>query len=327
MDQKNWKFLQKNMEYDGNHNFTMDSMKLGIIGLGRMGTAIAIRALQGNHEVFGFDLNKESRTIAEKKGITIVDSIEKIAQKTRIIWIMVPAGDPVDSVIKTLQPHIQPDDIVIDGGNSKYTDSITRADTLLKKNVYFLDCGTSGGIHGEKHGFCLMVGGNKKAYEKIYPLLTAIAVPKGVEHIGVSGTGHYIKMIHNGIEYALLQAYAEGFQLLKEGSFKKEQLDLEKISHLWQHGSIIRSFILQLTHSILEQDQTLETISGEIAESGMGKWTVQEAKKNNIPLKKIEESLNIRAWSRETGGNYATKIVALLRNKFGGHMVKKINKK
>lgn len=192
--------------------------------------------------------------------------------------------------------------------------------------MFFLDCGTSGGLHGKAVGFCLMVGGDKAAYTKIYPLLEAIAMPEGVGYMGPSGTGHYVKMVHNGIEYALLQAYAEGLHVIKEGTFKDQVLDLDEITRVWNNGSIIRSFILQLLHDIVQKDQELKNISGEVAATGMGKWTVEEAEQRNIPVDLIKRSLEIRDWSQQTGGNYATKLVSMLRNSFGGHEFKKIEK-
>jgi len=295
-------------------------MKIGIIGLGRMGNSIAFRAIEGGHEVVGYDNYIEARKKAEKIGVTVVDSIAAIAEDVRIFWLMVPVSS-VEDVIRDLRSHIKAGDIIVDGGNSKYTDSIRRAHALAEEHIFFLDCGTSGGVQGRGEGFCLMVGGDNAIYTKIHPLLTAIAAAGGVAHVGPSGAGHYAKMIHNGIEYALLQAYAEGFHLLKNGGFT---LDLEEISRLWNNGSVIRSWILELIHDIFRRDQELRNISGEIAESGMGRWAVEEAAKDDIPARVIEEALLVRAWSRETGGNYATKLVALLRHEFGGHPVKKI---
>jgi len=298
-------------------------MKMGIIGLGRMGNSIAFRAIEGGHEVIGFDKGLDAREAAQEIGVTVVDNLVAMAEEVRIFWLMIPAGDPVDAVIKELRPYIKAGDIIVDGGNSKYTDSMRRATALAEENIFFLDCGTSGGMQGRGQGFCLMVGGDKTIYTKIHSLLIAIAVPGGLAHVGPSGAGHYTKMIHNGIEYALLQAYAEGFHLLKNGGFTR---NLEEVSRLWNNGSIIRSWILELAHDIFRQDQELRNVSGQVAESGMGRWTVEEGYKNNIPARVIEESLLVRAWSRETGGDYATKIVSLLRHKFGGHPVKKIRK-
>lgn len=295
-------------------------MNVAIIGLGKMGSAVAQRVQQGGHTVVGFD-----PSVQEHNTITVVNSIEELAQKAHIFWLMVPAGQVVDNVINQLLPHIQEGAVIVDAGNSKFTDSLRRAQTLQEDNIAFLDCGTSGGIHGLKHGFSLMVGGDKNVYQKLEPLFNVIAAPNGYGYVGPSGAGHYVKMVHNGIEYALLQAYAEGFELIKNGSFKKHNLDLQEITRIWQNGSVVRSFILDLAHEVFKDDQQLTNISGEVAEGGTGKWTVQDAHKHDVPVKLIEESLNIRKWSRETGGNYATKVIAMLRKGFGGHAVKKID--
>ncbi len=297
-------------------------MKFGIIGLGKMGSAIAWRVLQGGHEVFGFDLDKNALETSQKMGVKIVDSIEEMPQHAQVIWLMVPVGIPVDKTIQKLIPHLQEGDIIIDGGNSNYKDSIRRAQMFDGHGGQFLDCGTSGGIEGKETGFSLMVGGNLEAYEKVKPFLQCIAAPQGFGLVGPSGAGHYVKMIHNGIEYGLLEAYAEGFHLLHDGTYKN--LNLQQISGIWNHGSVIRSFLLQLTQKIFKKHTNFKDISGEIAEGGTGLWTVENAKENKIPVPVIEESLQIRKWSRETGGNWATKLIALLRQAFGGHEVKKI---
>ncbi len=299
-------------------------MKMGLVGLGRMGNAIAYRLVNAGHEVVGFDLNAQAREAAQKIGVGIASDLADLASRTRVIWLMVPVGKPVNETIKELLPHLKAGDVIVDGGNSNFTDSMGRAKALAMNNIFFLDCGTSGGVHGRAVGMCLMVGGDKAAYTKVHPLFAAVAAPGGLAHVGSSGSGHYVKMVHNGIEYGLMQAYAEGFQLIKQGSFKEESLNLEEITRIWNKSSIIRSWILELAHDIFQEDQELHGISGEVAETGMGKWTAEEAEKNNIPVHVIEQALKARAWSRETGGNYATKVVALLRNKFGGHAVKKI---
>ena len=219
-------------------------------------------------------------------------------------------------------------DILIDGGNSKFTDSIRRAQMLKTENIFFLDCGTSGGLQGRALGFSLMVGGDEVAYTKIHQILVAIAAPGGVGYVGPSGAGHYVKMVHNAIEYALLQAYAEGFQLLKEGSFKDTVFSLEHISGIWLNGSVIRSWILELSNDIFRKyGQKFEDVIGEIAEGGTGRWAVEDAHEHHVPARVIEESLKVREWSRKTGGDYATKIVAMLRHQFGGHEVKYKEKK
>ncbi len=297
-------------------------MNVAIIGLGKMGEAIAYRVLQAGHTVFGFDVSSSSCVLAKKIGVQVVDNIADFAYKNiQIFWFMVPQGDLVDHVIDQLRPVLKSGDIIIDGGNSKFSDSMRRAQELAIDNIFFIDCGTSGGIHGKENGFCLMVGGDRAAYDRIVPLLDSVATSGGYAYLGSSGSGHYVKMVHNGIEYGLLQAYAEGFHLLKNGEFESEHLNLEKIALLWNHGSVIRSWILDLVRDTLHDDQNLDDIAGNVASTGMGKWTVEQAHKCGVPVPVIEEALKVREWSEKTGGNYATKMVAVLRNKFGGHAV------
>ncbi len=299
-------------------------MKIGLIGMGRMGHAIAQRAIEGGHDVVGFDFSENACQAARKTGVDVVSSMEDVARAARCVWIMVPAGDPVDQVIATITPHLKAGDSIIDGGNSKFTDSMRRAQELKKYAIAFLDCGTSGGLRGREVGFSLMIGGDEKAYETLIPVFTAVAARHGFALVGPSGAGHYVKMVHNGIEYGLMQAYAEGFHLLKDGSFKESNLDLEKISSVWMHGSVIRSFLLELSHDIFRHDQKLDQISGIVEESGMGLWTVEDAQRHDIPVAVIKESLDIRARSRKSGGNFGTKVVALLRKAFGGHSIHKV---
>jgi len=299
-------------------------MNIAIIGLGQMGSAIARRLLSAGHSAIGFDIHQETRDNARTYGVRVFDTIDQCADEADIFWLMVPSGDPVDQSIAELKKTIKPGSIIVDGGNSKFTDSQRRARDLAHHGISFLDCGTSGGIKGYEIGFSLMVGGDKSTYEKMIPLFKAIAAPHGYGYIGPSGAGHYVKMVHNGIEYALLQAYAEGFQLIKQGSFQQENLDLEVITGIWKRGSVIRSWLLDLSHEVFKSDQHLTDISGEVAEGGTGKWTVEDAHKNNVRVPTIENALAVRTWSRKTGGNYATKVIALLRNKFGGHAVKKV---
>jgi 6-phosphogluconate dehydrogenase len=298
-------------------------VKVGVIGLGRMGNAIAYRLVNGGHEVVGFDNDARARTQAKEAGIAIARDLKDLASRVSIFWVMVPAGPITDAVINQLLDLIKDGDIVVDGGNSFYKDSVIHAEKVSAKRGFFLDCGTSGGVRGREDGFCLMVGGNNDVYDQIEPLLEAISVPGGYAHVGPTGAGHYVKMVHNGIEYGLMQAYAEGFHLLRDGTYEYENIDLHQIAALWNKNAVIRSFLLELTTEIFAQDQLLEAISGEVAESGMGKWTVDEAHAHDVPVRVIEESLKVRAWSRETGGNFATKIVAMMRKKFGGHSVKK----
>ena len=295
-------------------------MNIGIIGLGKMGSGIAVRILNAGHTVFGYDPAQEARTSAEKLGIHAVSRLAEMTDVS-LVWLMIPAGPLIDDVLKTLFSTLAKGTIIVDGGNSLYTDSVRRADQCAQRSLSFLDCGTSGGVHGLVDGFCLMVGGTHDAYMRALPVLQAIASPQGVAHVGPSGSGHYVKMIHNGIEYGLLQAYAEGFHLLKDGSYK--DLDLHLIAQLWNTSSVIRSFILSLATNIFAHDQELKNIVGTIAETGMGQWTVDNAHKEHIPINVIETALKIRAESRQTGGNYATKVVALLREQFGGHAVER----
>lgn len=296
-------------------------MKLGVIGLGRMGAAIAQRAQKAGHCVLGYDPNIATQQEMQKLGIQIYETPAALAAEANVIWLMVPAGKIVDDTINHVMQSAKKDAIIVDGGNSNFIDSVRRAKELELKGFHFLDCGTSGGIHGLKDGFCLMIGGNLEAYKKIEPLLKAIATKDGYAHVGPSGAGHYVKMIHNGIEYGMLQAYAEGFQLLREGDYA--DLDLEQIAQLWQNGAVIRSWLLELAKNVFKEDQQFASIDGKIQEGGTGAWTVENAKKNNVPVPVIEASLKERAESRKTGGNFATKLIQMLRNAFGGHAVER----
>jgi 6-phosphogluconate dehydrogenase len=299
----------------------MAFMKLGVIGLGKMGIAIAYRALNAGISVIGYDTNQETARDASKIGVVIVPTIAALTQEVSTIWLMIPHGTLIDTVLENIHSAATHERIIIDGGNSNFNDSIRRSAYLKQHNITFLDCGTSGGLHGKEHGFSLMIGGDHDAYSQLTPLWQAVAAPQGFAYMGVSGSGHYVKMVHNGIEYALMQAYAQGFHLLKEGHFK--DLDLATITSVWSHGSIIRSWLLTLSHEIFVHDQSLADVSGVVAQSGMGEWTVQEAHAHKVPVSLIEDALAIRYLSEKTGGNFATKVVALLRNKFGGHAVKK----
>lgn len=298
-------------------------MNVGIVGLGRMGSEIAYRLHKHGFTVFGFDVVAPSVAVIQESNITIVSSLQALAAQSDIFWLMVPA-QAVDETLQGILPHVKSSHIIIDGGNSHYLESMRRAQQCLQKNIEFLDCGVSGGILGKEQGFSLMIGGNKKSFERCESLFKALAAPQGYAYLGRSGAGHYVKMIHNGIEYGLLQAYSEGFQLIKQGSFKGDDLDLVAITKVWNNGAVIRSWILELSQNIFEKDQKFTHISGAIEEHGTGRWTVDEAHKYHIPVPVIEESLKVRAWSRKTGGNYATKIIALLRHAFGGHKVTRL---
>ncbi len=297
---------------------------IGLIGLGAMGSSIAKRLMRSGFQVIGYDLQGKSLEQARALGVITVPLPELIYNYTRTIWLMVPAGHPVAVTLEKLTPFLHEHDIIIDGGNSDFHDSVQRADSLAQLGVSFLDCGTSGGLAGEKIGLCLMLGGDHDAFKKVEHFLKAIAMNDGYRYLGASGSGHYVKMIHNGIEYALLQAYAEGFHLLKDGRYKN--LDLDAIADLWGHGSIIRSYILELIKTILSRHPDFTAISGAVDYTGMGSWTVDEAHEQKIPVTLIEDALRIRELSQITGGDFATKLVALLRHEFGGHPFKKIEK-
>ena len=296
----------------------MAFMKLGVIGLGRMGAAIARRVLDGGHEVVAYDPDGDARGHVAAMGAEIVVSASAVVgQGVDAIWLMVPAGKVVDNVLTEIMPYLQAGDVVIDGGNSNFLDSIRRAQELEKKDIIFIDCGTSGGLKVEEIGFSLMIGGNKDAFFRLEPIFAAISLPDGYGHMGPSGAGHYVKMVHNGVEYALLQAYAEGFHLLRKGHY--DGLDLELVSRVWSNGSVIRSWIVELCNDVFVHDQELHDVSGVIGGGATGTWTSQEAHKQGVPVDLIDKSLAIRAQSQKTGGNFATKVVAVLRNKFGGH--------
>lgn len=299
-------------------------MKIGLIGLGKMGGAIAHRLIAAGHEVIAYDHHQEEMLKAQAQGCLSATSALEVAKCCRVIWLMIP-HERIDELLKTLVPTLKSGDIIVDGGNSYFKDTVRRARMLARKRVYYIDCGTSGGIKGKELGFSLMVGGNEGAYKKLRPLFKALAAPDGYGYMGPTGAGHYVKMIHNGIEYVLLQAYADGFMLLKEGGYK--DLDLERIARVFGNGSVIRSWIVDLLEEIFEKDQNLTDISGAIGENKTGQWTLDEAHEQKISSQLLDEALKIRAWSRATGGNFSTKLVALLRNKFGGHEVSMIQKK
>lgn len=297
-------------------------MELGIIGLGRMGANMSERLVLGGHRVIGYDRSPEAIQRVVDQGALGAHSLgDFIKQLTppRAIWLMVPAGAAVDATIEQLLPHLQKGDIVVDGGNSNYKETLRRAAQLESQQVYFIDAGTSGGIWGLKVGYCMMVGGDKEAVGRLEPVFKTLAPAGGYAHVGPSGAGHFVKMIHNGIEYGMLQAYGEGFELLKSSSF---ELDLEKIAHLWNQGSVVRSWLLELAERAFQKDPELSSIRGYVEDSGEGRWTLQEAIDRNIPAPVLTLSLFARFASRQDD-SFAAKLIAALRNEFGGHPVKK----
>jgi len=296
---------------------------IGIIGLGKMGYGIGYRLVKAGFTVLGYDPNTANSQEATQIGIKICKSNEELAKQVSTIWLFVPSGTLVDTILKSIIPFCNQNSIIVDGGNSFFQDSIRRHNLLKNYHIEFIDCGTSGGIHGKENGFCLMIGGNQSTFKIIKKQCVAIATKNGYAYLGTTGSGHYVKMVHNGIEYALMQSYAEGLQILQKGHFK-DTLSLIEITKLWNHGSVIRSWLLELTTKIFENhNQSLETINGSVDESGMGLWTVNEAQNNKLPVPLIEKALQIRKESQISGGDYSTKIVALMRNQFGGHAYKK----
>ncbi len=300
-------------------------MELGMIGLGRMGANMTERLIRGGHRVMVNDIDSTAIRRLTDMGAVGAPSIESLIQQLRpprAIWLMVPAGKIVEQTLTSLMPLLQSHDIVIDGGNSNYKDSMRRASACAEKGIEFIDAGTSGGIWGLREGYCLMIGGSEAAVERLRPIFETLAPAKdsGWAHVGPVGAGHFVKMVHNGIEYGLMQAYAEGFALLKR---KPDfHLDIHQIAEVWRHGSVVRSWLLDLTAEALAEDTNLESIRPEVADSGEGRWTVAEAIDENLSAPVITLSLLERLRSRDKE-SFSDKLLAVMRNKFGGHEVKK----
>ena len=298
-------------------------MQLAMIGLGRMGGNMVERLMRHGHNLVVYDRSDEAMAKYEKLGATRVADLGALVgalEKPRIIWIMVPAGDPVDQTIATLVPSLSPGDIIIDGGNSNFHDTIRRGQQLAQSKIELVDSGTSGGIWGLENGYCLMVGGTDAAVKHCEPIFTALAPENGYAHVGPIGAGHYVKMVHNGIEYGLLQAYAEGYEILNASKIFPG-LDLERVANVWQHGSVVRSWINELAANAFGRDASLSDIMGWVADSGEGRWTVQEAIDLDVPAPVITLSLQTRFRSRQAD-SFGAKVIAALRNEFGGHAVK-----
>ena len=298
-------------------------MRLGMVGLGKMGGNMVERLLQGGHEVAVFDLNADVvRQVGSAHGATPALTLEELVAALpapRVVWVMVPAGAATESTLETLAALLQPGDVLIDGGNSNWHDTQRRAETLAGRGLHFIDAGTSGGVWGLKVGYCLMVGGPDEAVRLCEPIFRTLAPEDGYLHVGPSGAGHFVKMVHNGIEYGLLQAYAEGFEILHASKFP---LDLRAIAGLWNHGSVVRSWLLELLERAYAADgQDLAEIKGWVADSGEGRWTVQAAIDFDVPAPVITLSLLERFRSRQDQ-SYAAQVIAALRNQFGGHAVK-----
>lgn len=297
-------------------------MKVGLVGIGKMGYNLALNFLSKGYKPVIYDIDKDRMEELAKEGAvpaeSIVDLVAKL-NRPRIIFLMVPAGRPTDDVIDQLVQHLEPDDIIADCGNSYYKDSMSRAERLGRIGIKFLDCGISGGIEGARNGVCAMIGGDKDVFKVCEKIFEDISVPHGYLYTGRSGSGHFCKMIHNGIEYGMMQAMAEGFELLYKSQF---HFELDRVADVWNHGSVIRGWLMELLGSALRENKNLENIKGIIHSTGEGRWTVETALEMGVPVPVISLSLMIRYRSLESD-TFSGKVVAALRNKFGGHRVEK----
>lgn len=295
-------------------------MELAIIGLGRMGLNMTLRLQRGGHTVVAYNRSPGPTKEAEAEGAIGAYSIPEVVdklKKPRVIWMMIPAG-AVQTMVETLLPLMSPGDILVDGGNSYWKDSVARGQLAEKHGIHYLDAGTSGGIWGLEIGYCLMVGGNEEACRVVEPAFKSLAPPDGYRRVGPSGAGHFAKMIHNGIEYGMLQAYGEGFEILKESPY---DFDLAGLANLWEHGSVIRSWLLELAERAFTDDPGLESIRGYVEDSGEGRWTVFQAIDEDVPAPILTLSLMARFRSRQVD-SFSAKVIAALRHQFGGHMIK-----
>jgi 6-phosphogluconate dehydrogenase len=302
-------------------------MEIAMIGLGRMGGNMAERLVKGGHEVVVYDVSEAAVSHMEALGATGAHNLAEVAirlAKPRHVWIMVPAGDITEKTLQSLMEVLEPGDTVIDGGNSNYKESIRRAAMLESKGLFFIDSGTSGGIWGLEEGYCLMIGGADEAVGRLRSVFETLApsATEGWEHVGPSGAGHFVKMVHNGIEYGMMQAYAEGFEIMKAKS--DFSLDLARIAEVWRHGSVVRSWLLDVTASALAEDPELSDLEPWVDDSGEGRWTVDEAVDLAVPAPVITSSVMMRFVSRQQD-SYAFRLLAAMRNKFGGHPVKKVS--
>ena len=297
-------------------------MKIGLIGLGKMGFNLGLNMLDHKHEVVAFDLNPKARQEFKANGGLVGESVDDVLTQLdspRIVWLMVPQGKPVDDILAEVGPKLASGDIVIEAGNSHYHESVRRADMLGKQGVHYFDVGTSGGMEGARHGACYMIGGDANVFKTIEPIFRDTAVPGGYLYTGVSGSGHYSKMVHNGIEYGMMAAIGEGFEILEKSGF---DYDYAKLASVWSHGSVIRGWLMELTEQAFAKDPKLSEIKGVMYSSGEGKWTVEEALRHEVAAPVIALSLLMRYRSLEDD-TFTGKVVAALRNEFGGHAVKK----
>ena len=297
-------------------------MQLGFVGLGRMGLNMVTRLIRGGHQIVAYDRSADAVARAETAGARGVSSLEALVQALdapRAVWVMVPAGDATESTVTALGTLVSAGDVIIDGGNTRFHDDVRRAQSLAARNIEYVDAGTSGGIWGLQEGYCLMVGGNADVCTRLEPIFLTLAPPDGYLRVGDHGAGHYVKMIHNGIEYGLMQAYAEGFELMHESSYN---IDLAAVAALWDHGSVVRSWLLQLAARALAQDPDLVGLKGDVEDSGEGRWTLHEGIDRGVPLPALSAALYTRFRSRQDDP-FADRLLAALRQQFGGHAVKK----
>ena len=297
-------------------------MQIGMIGLGRMGMNMSRRLLGGKHEVVVFDLENEKAEEMEKEGALGAASLEEMVEKLsapRVLWIMLPAGKPVDATVEALSHSLSPGDIVIDGGNSYFKDDLRRAEQLEPLDIHYMDAGVSGGIWGLEVGYCTMVGGRESDFRHVEPILKTLAPEDGYLYCGSVGAGHFVKMVHNGIEYAMMESYGEGFEMLKASPYG-EQLNMGKVARLWNQGSVIRSWLLELLELAFDRDPDLSSIRGHVEDSGEGRWTVQQAVEIGVSVPVIAISLFKRFQSRQED-LFSDKVLAALRREFGGHAI------
>jgi 6-phosphogluconate dehydrogenase len=299
-------------------------MQLGFIGLGKMGGNMVHRIHRdSDHQVVAFDYNEAAVGAAEGHGATGVHSLEDLVgalEKPRTIWLMVPHGDPTEQTIWKLAPLLEEGDTIVDGGNTKWHDDVRRASALAEQGIHYVDVGTSGGVWGIDVGYCMMVGGHEESVQRLAPVLDVLAPPDGWRHFGDAGAGHFVKMVHNGVEYGIMQAYAEGFELMYKSKFP---IELKEVANLWMQGSVVRSWLLELAGRAFEQDgNDLEGIKGYVSDSGEGRWSIADGIDLDVPTPVMAASLYARFYSRDEG-DYTHRVLAALRNQFGGHAVER----
>ncbi len=297
-------------------------MELGFIGLGKMGMNMVTRLRRDQHRVVVYDRSSDLIKQTEGQGAVGSSSLADLVSKLsapRAVWVMVPSGSPTEETIQAVAALLQPGDTIVDGGNTRFHDDVRRASELKKKGIHYVDAGTSGGIWGLQVGYCLMVGGEDAAVKRLEPVFKTLAPENGWAHVGAAGAGHYVKMVHNGIEYSMMQGYAEGFELMSKSEYK---LDLARVADLWMHGSVVRSWLLELAAGALKDDQKLEKLKGYVQDSGEGRWMIADAIEKDVPVPTLTTALFTRFRSRQDE-SFAEKMLAALRNAFGGHSVRR----